>query len=187
MLNCSPILIQIQKLTEPNPNPPHPRLIWWGWSPGCSPGCGDLWVGSCRSGWRRRCRQPWRRPWTASGPCRRWSSAVGQENPTCCRLKQEISTFTGLFFCCLRFNFSTCTHVETVRRPSLGFFPGCRSQADRSPNSSSWFALDLEDTHTQKKKRERRNTLISQQSYSFKLPTCRNREDGNVREDIKQG
>lgn len=38
------------------------------------------------------------------------------------------------------------SHVETVRRLSLGFFPGCRSQTDRFLNSFSWFALDLERT-----------------------------------------
>lgn len=69
----------------------YPCLIWWGWSLGCSPGCGDLGAGSCRSG-RWRCCWWWRRrrcPWSASGSCRRWSSAVVRENLTYCRLKHR--------------------------------------------------------------------------------------------------
>lgn len=67
---------------------PHLRPIGWGWSRGCSPGCGDPGVGSCRSGWRRRRRRRRQRPtpcWT-SGHGRRWSSAVGRGNRTCCPL-----------------------------------------------------------------------------------------------------
>lgn len=38
------------------------------------------------------------------------------------------------------------THAETVRRLSLGFVLGCRSQSDRCLRSFSWFGLDLERT-----------------------------------------
>ena len=155
---------------------PHPWLLWWGWSLGCSPGCGDLGADSCRSRCRRCC---WRRPGPspASGLGRRRSSGVDPGNRSGCRLRHGGTYFSlqsgDRIWTFKKIQGAEGTHVGTVRRPSLGSAHGCLSQTDRFLNSSCGFELDLKGggggTHAECEGsccRFRINTSVMQQHES---------------------